>query len=190
MKKLDKLHLGSGGRKLEGFLQVDIEPSKFTDIVADISDLSSVFAECSISEIYSSHALEYFDLLQAPRVLVGWHKLLKPGGEIFLSVPDFDSLIEIYKRSGNLTSILGPLFGRWSNENSKQVLYHRLVYDKSTLYGIMSKAGFVDIREFDPVDYLGGLDPNYDDYSLAYFPHMDRAGIQVSLCLTGRRSIP
>jgi len=188
VRNMGKFHLGSGARKLEGFTHVDIEPHKTADIVADISDLSGVFTEGSISEIYSSHALEYFDLLEAPSVLAGWHKLLKPGGGIYLSVPNIKSLIEIYKQSGDLRSILGPLFGRWKNENCNEVLYHKVVFDKSTLIEIMSEVGFVEIREFDPVDYLGRVDPNYDDYSLAYFPHMDRTGIQVSLCLTGMRA--
>ena len=48
--------------------------------------------------IYSSHSLEYFDRVQAADVLSEWNRCLKVGGILRLAVPDFDKLIEVYKK--------------------------------------------------------------------------------------------
>jgi hypothetical protein len=48
-------------------------------------------------------------------------------------------------------------------------------------------SGFKEVKTFDPVEYLGNIDEMYDDYSLAFYPHMDSSGIQVSLALTARK---
>jgi len=178
-----KLHLGSGKRRLKGFTQIDIEPGPCTDIVSDISRLQ-VIKNSSVEEIYSSHSFEYFDALQAPDVLAEWKRVLIPGGKLYLSVPDLKKLIQIYLDSQSLSSIIGPLFGRWQNPQSGETLYHRTVWDFNSLRDFLRDAGFRDIEEFDPVLYLGSIDEGYDDFSLAYFPHMDRRGTQVSLCIS------
>lgn len=178
---MKKVHLGAGRRKLDGFIQVDIDPGVNIDLVSDISSLP-MFGNDSVDEIYASHCFEYFDAYQAPIVLAEWRRVLRPGGSLFLSVPDMDSLMQIYQESKDLNRIIGPLFGRWGS--SQGVIYHRVVYNFETLSRALQSAGFSQIKRFSPVDYLAAIDPQYDDYSLAFFPHMDKRGIQVSLCVT------
>lgn len=177
-----KLHLGAGKRRLNGFIQVDFEPGVNIDVVSDISSLP-MFEDGSVDEIYSSHSFEYFDAHQAASVLQEWRRILRKGGSLFLSVPDFDSLIEIYLKTRDLSRVIGPLFGRWGN-SKEGAIYHRITYNFESLGIALRSAGFTEIRRFDPIEYLAQIDPEYDDYSLAYFPHMDRQGIQVSLCVT------
>ncbi len=178
-----KLHLGSGKRRLKGFTQIDIEPGPYTDIVSDISQLEAI-SDLSVEEIYSSHSFEYFDAFQAIDVLAEWKRVLIPGGRLYLSVPDFQKLIQIYLEGQNLGAIIGPLFGRWKNTESGETLYHRTTWDWSSLRDCLISAGFKNVQQFDPVVYLESIDKDYDDFSLAYFPHMDRRGIQLSLCVT------
>ena len=175
-----KFHLGSGSRTLKGFLQVDIEPWPNVDIVSDLRDLTMIDNE-SVDEIYTSHSFEYFDARQALIALAEWKRVLRRGGKLFISVPDFASLVKIYEETGDLSKIIGPLFGRWENVKVEETIYHRTVYDIDTLSETLRLAGFTQIELFDAVKYLSVADPHYDDYSLAYFPHMDRRGIQVSL---------
>lgn len=178
-----KLHLGAGARKLNGFIQVDIQPGTHIDIVSDISQLP-MFEDGSVDEIYSSHSFEYFDANEAIQVLKEWRRILKDGGRLFVSVPDLDNLIKIYQKTMRLDYIIGPLFGRWFISPDRAI-YHRTTYNFDSLRLALSSAGFSQITRFDPIEYLSKIDPQYDDYSLAYFPHMDRRGIQVSLCLRG-----
>lgn len=180
-----KLHLGSGTRTLKGFYNVDIEGHTNVDFVQDIRDLSNFPSE-TVDEIYTSHSFEYFDRQEAELVLKEWKRVLKKKGKVFITVPNFKSLIQIYESSGeNLDKILGPLFGRWQNNGSETTLYHKTVWDFNSLSQALLKAGFVNVAIFDPTEYLASIDSDYDDYSLAFNPHMDRKGIQVSLAMTG-----
>lgn len=179
-----KLHLGSGKRRLDTFVHVDLLEHPNTDVLASIDSLE-MFEDNQVSEIYTSHSFEYFDLVYAREVLIEWLRVLKPGGYLYLSVPNFDALLKIYSKTSDLKSILGPLFGRWELNN--QYIYHRTVYNRDVASKLLTSVGFVDIEDFNANEYLGAIDPSYDDYSLAYFPHMDKSGIQISLNLKSRK---
>jgi SAM-dependent methyltransferase len=182
-----RLHLGCGKRYLPGWVHVDLTPGPHIDFLASIGELS-MFESGSVSEIYCSHALEYFDRVQAADVLREWNRVLTSGGKLFLAVPDFQALIRIYEESRDLNSILGPLFGRMTSGLPLQTIYHRTTFDRESLVSLLNENGFVNIVEYDPISFLGQIDPNYDDHSLAFFPHMDRGGIQVSLCICAESS--
>lgn len=62
----------------------------------NVCDLS-MFADATFAAIYASHILEHFDYqgdLEA--VLNEWHRVLEPGGKLFLSVPDLDVLARMF----------------------------------------------------------------------------------------------
>lgn len=179
-----KLHLGCGNKYLAGFTHIDLAEGEHIDFRLDIGG-PLPFPDSSVDLIYSSHALEYFDRFEALEVLREWKRVLTTGGELYLSVPNFESLLEIYRQSGqDITRILGPLFGRWPLNDTK--IYHRNVFDAKLLESILLESGFSHVASFNPVSFLSQFDANYDDYSLAFWPHMDRNGIQVSLCLSAR----
>lgn len=178
-----RLHLGCGKRYLPGWIHIDLAPGPHIDFQNSIGDLS-MFANDTVDEIYCSHALEYFDRFEVTEVLAEWRRVLTPGGRLFLAVPDFQALIRIYETTGALDPILGPLFGRMPGKGHDNFIYHRTTFDFRSLTSLLEKCGFGDVTEYDPVSFLGKLDPNYDDHSLAFFPHMDRTGVQVSLCLS------
>jgi hypothetical protein len=114
--------------------------------------------------------------------------VLTPGGKLYVSVPDFRQLIKIYESSGSLASVLGPLFGKWHNPNNGETIYHKTVWDYDSLKNCLRDSGYCEVSSFDPVGYLASIDEGFDDYSLAYYPHMDRTGIRVSLCLRALKS--
>lgn len=181
-----KLHLGAARRHLRGFINIDREPSEGVDLVSDVGDLSD-FQDESVQEIYSSHTLEYFDRDEVIPVLAEWRRVLSPGGRLYLSVPDFSRLIQIYEKSGEIRYVLGPLFGKWNNPTKSETLYHKTVWDFSSLKNRLEDSGFENVSTFDPSGYLGLIDENFDDYSLAFYPHMDRNGIPVSLSMTAAK---
>lgn len=137
----------------------------------------------SVDLLYASHVFEYFDRQQAPGVLAEWHRVLKPGGILRLAVPNFRCLIQIYQNTGDLNRILGPLYGRMQvdTQSGKITLYHRTVYDESSLSTVLVDAGFSNVR---PWDWRTTEHSSIDDHSQAYFPHMAKEnGIPVSLNL-------
>jgi len=183
-----KLHLGCGKRFLRGFIHVDIEPHPNVQHVRNIGDLS-IFTSGSVDEIYCSHAFEYFDRKEAGGILKEWFRVLKNEGKIFMTVPNFSALVKIYENTGSIDSVIGPIMGRWENPKNGEVIFHKTIWDLDSLSQAISDAGFSLIAEFNPIEYLADLDPNYDDYSLAFYPHMNRRGIQVSLALSALKRI-
>ena len=134
--------------------------------------------------IYSSHALEYFDRDEVKEVLSEWKRVLKPGGILRTSVPDFESIVKVYLDSDknlNARGILGPLFGRWKIENKSEesYIYQKTTYDFSSLKTVLETAGFNKVERYNWWDVLP---KDYDDYSMAYIPHMDKEnGLLLSL---------
>lgn len=179
-----RIHLGCGKRYLKGFYHIDIEADEHIDALSTLDRLDFLENE-SVSEIYCAHSLEYYNREEVINVFSEWNRVLAPSGKIYVSVPNFDSLIKIYVESGKLENILGPLFGKWQTNNG--FIYHKTVWNHSNLETALLNSGFVNVCEFSAEEYLHGIDRNYDDYSLAYFPHLDSKGIRVSLNLRAEK---
>ncbi|WP_269623834.1 class I SAM-dependent methyltransferase [Prochlorococcus marinus] len=176
-----KLHLGCGKRYLEGYLHVDQSKYKHIDYVKPIYPLPFIENEC-VEEIYCSHALEYFDFNQAILVLKEWKRCLADKGKLRLSVPDFDQLLKVYNsKSYDIDAIIGPLFGRWKGDKG-EFIYHKTVYTRKKIEEILILSGFKSIETWDPLDFFGINKESFDDYSKAYYPHLDFInGIPLSL---------
>jgi len=159
------------------------------DLVGDVADLSTIESG-SADLIYASHVLEYFDRREAEEALKEWFRVLRPGGILRLSVPDFDQLIVIYSGTNRLSNILGPLFGKMPSvrdADHEKFIYHRTVWNRSDLVTTLNQCGFVRTRDWSwrETDHA-----QFDDHSQAYFPHMDKEhGIQVSLNLEASRPL-
>ncbi len=175
-----KLHLGCGKRFLPGYVHVDIADFPHIDFQCPAHDLSQ-FEDESADLIYASHMLEYWDRVEVRNVLAEWQRVLKPGGILRVGVPNFDALLEVYRQTGQLDRILGPLYGRMPVEGLEQFIYHKTVYSEKDLTDMLQEAGFKDVKWWDWGEIFP---PDYDDHSQAYFPHMDKEnGILVSLNL-------
>ncbi len=181
MSKL-QLHLGCGKRRLHGYTHIDLADYPHIDHMHDIATLP-MFEANQVDLIYTSHAFEYFDRSQAPKVLAEWRRVLKPGGTLRLAVPDFEALLKVYQKTNRLKDILGPLFGRWPVSDVR-IIYHKTVYDQFSLSEVLKDAGFTRIRLWDWRKVFTGENDVYDDFSQAYYPHMDKDnGLLISLNL-------
>ncbi|WP_374659987.1 methyltransferase domain-containing protein [Inhella sp.] len=181
-----KLHLGCWHRHIPGFVHVDLCDYPHIDHKAGIDALPFI-ADGTAELIYCSHAFEYFDRQEAPRVLAEWHRVLKPGGLLRLAVPDFEALIEIYRETGAIERVLGPLYGRMeiATPGGPRCLYHRTCYDEKSLAALLLAHGFQGAERW---DWRATEHAQIDDHSQAYFPHMDKAnGRLVSLNLQARK---
>lgn len=176
-----KLHLGCGKRYLRGYTHVDIDEFDHIDINTSIDDLN-MFDSNSVDEIYTSHALEYFDVNEILDVLKEWKRVLKPGGDLRIAVPDFENLNKVYLKTGEIGDVIGPIMGRWPISQDR-IIYHKQIFDEKKLKSLLTSCGFVSISRWSFEDLLE-IDENYDDHARAYFPHMDFSnGIHLSLNL-------
>lgn len=140
------IHLGCGPIIHEAFINVDGFPLPHVHYVRDIRDLS-IFEDNSVDLIYASHLLEHFHYAEVGNVLQEWQRVLKRGGTLRLSVPDFDLLLKIYYANKmNPDDILPPLLGGQDNKYN----FHYVVFNEQNLTNKLKKAGFSDIEKWIP----------------------------------------
>ena len=175
-----KLHLGCGKRYIPGFTHVDVDDFPHIDHRHSVCSLP-MFADGTADLVYACHVIEYFDRVEVLDVLREWHRVLKSGGVLRLGVPDFAALAKVYQEYGDLSLIHGPLYGRIviHTETGETVIYHRTVYDFDSLRSVLESVGFKNVR---PYDWRQTIHKDYDDFSQAYIPHMDKEhGLLISL---------
>ena len=180
-----KLHLGCGSKFLKGFIHVDLADYSHIDHRSNINDLSFIDNE-SIDLIYACHVFEYFSVLDRDNLLIEWKKKLKKGGILKLSVPNFDSILEVYLKNRNIEDrgILGPLYGFWQNPDSEVPLFHKIAYNLRSIEALLQRHNFKNIQLYEYSDFL---DDDYDDFSKAYIPHMDKTGILMSINIEAQK---
>src|SRR5512137_183939 len=81
-----RLNLGSGHLRLPGYVNVDAYADE-ADVRADISAHLRQYANDSVAEISSHHALEHLPLGALEPTLREWFRVLAPGGELDLGMP-------------------------------------------------------------------------------------------------------
>lgn len=174
-----KLHLGCGTKWLKGYTHVDIIQNENIDIISDLRDLKNLDNSCA-EEIYACHVLEHFGRNEVKEVLLGWTRLLKSGGLIRISVPDFSSVCKMYQKNENISELLGLLYGGQRNEYD----FHKICFDFRSMQDLLTSIGYKDIKRYDQAEFLP---KTFDDYSRAYLPHMDTNGTLMSLNIVGTK---
>ncbi len=175
-----KLHLGCGKRNFPGFVNVDLADYPHIDHRRSVEDLSN-FDDQSADLIYASHVLEYFSFSAVPKVLKEWRRVLKPGGQLKLAVPDFENLAKAYFKNGDVLSIQGPLYGFFEIKSAGEnmVLNHKVAYDLRLLKKVLEENGFSGVKKYDWKDFLP---EGVADHSAAHLPSKDyENGLLVSL---------
>ena len=143
-KKIN-LHLGCGKRNIPNFINIDKSSFKHIHFKKSVDNLK-IFKNNSVDMIYASHVLEYFDIHELKKVLKEWKRVLKKDGLLRISVPNFQSLIKVYKKTNNIENIIGPLFGRM--KSGKNTIYHKYVHDYKSLNKILKSLNFKKIKKF------------------------------------------
>jgi len=82
-----KLNLGAGESRKEGYVNVDWSPLSKPDVVHNLNIFPYPFADSSFDYIEASHVLEHLD--KPFLVMKELHRILAPGGTLFIKVPHF-----------------------------------------------------------------------------------------------------
>jgi len=143
------LHLGCGGKRLPGFVNVDRYQTPGVDLVIDTrQDLP--FPDGSVGGIFHEHFLEHIDITAANRLLVESFRILAPNARLRFGVPDLGRYLRAY-HSGD--AAFAALVGLDNYRFPAQIINyvfghaHRFVYDYQSLHHLLAAAGFVEIRE-------------------------------------------
>jgi predicted SAM-dependent methyltransferase len=82
-----------GKYKGEEWLNLDIEPHRGVDIIADASELIPLDTN-SVDEIHCVHVLEHVTRDKFKPMLREMHRVLKTGGHLYVETPDFRGTID------------------------------------------------------------------------------------------------
>lgn len=141
-----KLHLGSGGRRPAGWVNVDIvgmDADLYWDLTRPLP-----FPDGVAEAVFLEHVLEHFPLAQVLEMLAEARRVLASGGIVRVGVPDFGRYLESYagdrtfverERPGRPTALLAV-------GEVAQAHGHRSVWDAETLELVLTEAGFEQVR--------------------------------------------
>jgi predicted SAM-dependent methyltransferase len=161
-----RLHLGCGKRKLPGWVGVDSRNDVGADVVADVRYLDH-WASGEVAAIYACHVLEHIPRPDVLPTLREWRRVLKPGGVLYVAVPDFERLAAMHSyHKIPLWRLIGPICGRQDYPANT----HYSVYDYHYLAWLLTEAGYHTVDRWSPEDWQP---EGYDDYSRAEIDNLE-----------------
>ena len=176
-RDISMLNIGCGNKPFERFSNLDnrdIEGIEYPN--TDACDTG--IKDESFDYIYACHVLEHIPRNKTFSALKEWNRILKTGGLIRISVPDFDATVEYYQKEKDIENCLNWIYGGRENEE-KNEFTHRRIFNFSNLRSLLYEAGFKRIQIYNPWETIHG---DVDDFSKAYRPHLDfDNGIPMSL---------
>ncbi len=93
---IDKLELGSGYHPTPGFTHLDINPEcPDVDIVGPAWPLTDI-PDASVGELRAVDVLEHLSYWDTDAILADWFRVLRPGGKLYVQVPDADLIMQWY----------------------------------------------------------------------------------------------
>ena len=172
-----RLHIG-GVVQTEGWEVLNAIPGPAVDHVGNAADLRR-FPDGTFAAIYGSHVLEHLDYSgQMQAGLREWHRVLAPGGTLYVSVPDLATLAKLFLVDGlsldDRFKIVRMIFGGHVDRHD----YHQVGFDLDILSYFLREAGFVGIER---VADLG----QFEDTSKMLF-----GGVPISLNVIARKASP
>jgi len=137
-----RLNLGCGRYQLSNFTNIDKSANVDPDLVCDALHLP--YRPESVDEIYCGHMLEHLTHEEGIKALKHWRNLLKPGGKITVTVPDFDVFAEQYFKNPTLIKMkeLNDIYIYSYCQES----HHRYCYSGALLEQTMVMAGFKNLK--------------------------------------------
>ncbi len=162
------IHIGCGDIKDSCFVNIDARPMEHIHYVTKNVDNLSFLPSKSVDLLYMCHVMEHFDRAKSVMVTKECFRVLKHGGILRISVPDFDRIVDIYlDNNRNMKAIIAPLFGGQDYEFN----YHYNMFNRESLGELFKQCGFRITREWKPDDVQYH---KFDDWSRRKFSVDDK----------------
>ena len=145
------LHLGCGRRRIDGFVNIDLNPSAATDYVGSIVELPCRTG--SVKRIETYHVIEHLSHRVVKSAVANWHAALSRGGSLIIECPNFDEAVREYLGGcdGRLMNIFG--LQRFPGDT------HVFGYNATRLRRLLEEVGFREVVEEEPIDYHTASEP-------------------------------
>lgn len=136
-------------------LRLDIDPSVNPDIVCSIVDMSPLAAG-SVDAVWSSHNLEHLHRHEVPVALGEFIRVLRPGGQLLLTLPDLQAIAELvaadaledeaYRSPSGPISPLDMIYGHTASlAHGNLHMAHKTGFTARTLNQLLVDAGFAGV---------------------------------------------
>ena len=136
-------------------VRLDIDESVKPDVVASLTDMSSVESD-SFDAVYSSHNIEHLFAHEVPIALNEMHRVLKNDGFLILTCPDLQEVCKhvaegrladtLYESGMGPISPLDILYGhRDSIQKGNVYMAHKVGFTDKLLYGTMVGCKFKSV---------------------------------------------
>jgi predicted SAM-dependent methyltransferase len=126
-----KIDIGAGETLEDGWISWDIKQGNDCRVLNGIAD-------SSVDEIRASHVLEHIPKDHTVGTLREWRRVLKPGGRLFVAVPDFAKIVCCMIAGSTDPHIEGYLMGGQTDEHD----FHHAIFTASKLNDQLEDAGF------------------------------------------------
>jgi predicted SAM-dependent methyltransferase len=156
-----RLHIGCGSNILEGWLNSDYFPHSASVIHLDATRRFP-FEDNTFDSVFTEHTIEHFNFSEGLGLLSECYRILRHGGKIRLSTPDFLFLKGLYEED---KSDLQKEYIQWASDNYLEFTPycdaifvinnfvrawgHKFIYDGRALRFSLETAHFKNIKRCD-----------------------------------------
>ena len=156
-----KLHVGSGTERLDGWVNIDLQPLVEVDVCADVTRR---FPYSGVHRIFAEHFLEHLALDDAVNFLVRCREALGLDGRLRLTTPNLDWVWSTqYTTTRSKTGVRDSPAAVQQALDLNRGFYawgHRFLWNRQILEAALEAAGFVDlvwpqVGESDDVEFSG-----------------------------------
>lgn len=154
------VNVGCGTRAVSGFVNLDYHWRPGVDVCWDITR-PLPFESDSVQGIFSEHCLEHVPFEACASAIRDFFRVLVPGGNLRLVLPDAELYLDLYARAKNGEDVQFP----YHNVNETPMMSvnrifrnygHLFAYDVQTLTRLLEGAGFTKIAR---ARFREGRDP-------------------------------
>lgn len=144
------VNLGSGGKYLDGFVNVEGSPFYRKDMWLDMRN-GLPFPDNSVDALYTCHVFEHFYYDELLPLMRECYRVAKPGGGIRIVVPSLAKAVQAYVAQDSawfpdfprpMESLGGRLYNYLLCEGQ-----HRLIFDFSMMSEMLRQVGFTHFTE-------------------------------------------
>jgi predicted SAM-dependent methyltransferase len=179
-----RLHIGCGGRNMDGWLNVD-KYARNADTYLNAYERFP-FADGAFAKAFSEHMVEHLDIDKVHHFLSEVYRVLRPGGVFRVTCPDLGLYAANYARDNQefFAEVMKSIDGRRAKDPEgtwvvrgkggafmscavRNFHKHRWMYDYDTLSSCLKEVGFADTRQ---QSFQQSVDPE-----LAAMDNPDRA---------------
>ncbi|MBE0596945.1 MAG: methyltransferase domain-containing protein [Desulfuromonadales bacterium] len=156
-----RLDIGPGEGRLPGFETLNIAGGRNIDYVLDATQ-PLPFPDGTFVEVFSSHVLEHLPWYSTERILQEWVRILKPGGQLQIWVPDALKICSTILEAEEDLLDTPPDGWRKLNPDDDPYLWaagrlfygvnhhypswHRALFTPKFLQRLLRRVGLVDVR--------------------------------------------